>query len=325
MTLDGLKEALGEEFLMTRYADDFIVLGKSEKDLRRKAIPIIQAFLEERSLALNLTKTKISSLEKGFEFLGFLFKEFPDENRAKGTKKGIFLVQPSPSKVKTFRAKLSAIVKEHKNQHVTALIIKLNRILRGWAEYYRASTATKCFNSISKHLFVIIWKMLKTRYRKVSRKEIFRRHFTKVGNLKWVFNGPPLSMLGNKREIDKVTLFQINYVKMKRHSLCAPLNNFDPKNYKYFEKRIARTSLLTVYTKRIQERLFASQKGLCLVCDSPILDYDEKAEIHHVIPRSRGGSDKFKNLRLVHKECHHQITYTKNPKLLAAFKDAKII
>ena len=167
--------------------------------------------------------------------------------------------------------------------------------------------------------------MLKSRYRKVPRKEIVKRHFTKIGNLKWVFYGPPLSMPGNRRVVDKVTLFQINYVKMKRHSLCAPLNSFNPENYKYFEKRVARTSLLTTYTKRVQERLFVSQKGLCPVCDSSILDYDDKAEIHHVIPKAKGGSDKFKNLRLVHKECHYQITYTKNPKLLAAFKDAKIM
>jgi RNA-directed DNA polymerase len=325
MTLDGLKKALGEEFLMTRYADDFIVLGKTKRDLKLKALPIIQNFLSERGLELNLAKTTISTLEEGFEFLGFLFKEFPNENRAKGTKQGIFLVQPSPSKVKYFRAKLSSIVKEHKNKHVTTLIVKLNQILRGWAEYYRVSSATKCFNSISYHLFIIIWKMLKSRYRKVPRKEIIKRHFTKVGNLRWVLYGPPLSLPGNEQVIDKVTLFQINYVKMKRHSLCAPLNSFNPESYNYFAKRVARTSLLTAYTRRIQERLFVFQKGLCPVCDSPILDYDDKAEIYHIIPRAKGGSDKFKNLRLVHKECHYQITYTKNPKLLAAFKDAKII
>ena len=61
MTLDGLKRAIGEEFLMTRYADDFIVLGKTKRDLKLKALPTIQNFLGKRGLELNLAKTKIAT------------------------------------------------------------------------------------------------------------------------------------------------------------------------------------------------------------------------------------------------------------------------
>ena len=324
MVLDGLKAELGNEFLMTRYADDFVVLGKSRADLKQHAIPRINKFLNERGLTLNLNKTSISSVEAGFEFLGFLFKEYTDLNRVKGTKKGIFLVKPSPGKVKKFRTKLSKVVKNHQHRHITLLINELNLLLRGWSEYYKIATATQTFNSISKHLFVIIWKLLKTRFRKVPRREIVRRHFCRVGNLKWVLYGPPLSLVGNTRNIDKVTLFQINYVKIKRHLLCSHLNSYDPKNYGYFEKRVKRKTLSESSFKRIHERLYRVQAGKCPICTVPLLENNESLEIHHIVPRASGGSDKFKNLLLLHQECHHQVTHSKSKKLQAAFKDSGI-
>ena len=311
MMLDGLKNAIDKEFLMTRYVNTFVVFGKTQKDLKLKALPLIQDFFGERGLALKAVKIKVSTIEKGFEFLGFLFKKFLNKNRVKSTKQNFFLIQPSPLKIKNFRTKLSSIVKEHKNKCIAMLIIKLNKKLMQWAEYYRVSTVTK-FNLINRHLFVIIWKMLKDRYRKVSQKEIVKRHFTKVGNFKWVFYGLPLSVSDSKQVIDKVTLFQINSVKTKKHSLCAPLNCFDPTNYKYFEKRLIRTLLPNIYTKRIQRKLFVSQKGLCPGCNSSLLDYGHTIEIYNIIPKLKGGSDKFKNLRLMHKECYYQKTHTKN-------------
>ncbi|MFM7710706.1 MAG: group II intron reverse transcriptase/maturase [Ferruginibacter sp.] len=325
MVLDGLKTELGEEFLITRYADDFVILGKTRESLKTDALIKVNKFLNERGLVLNLNKTTISSIEEGFEFLGFLFKEYPDFNRVKGTKKGILLIKPSPDKTKKFRAKLSEVVKKHKHGHITLLINELNPILRGWSEYYRVSTASRTFNSISKHLFVIIWKLLKTRYRKVPRREIVRRHFCQVGNFKWVFYGAPLSLAGNTKVMDKVTLFQINYVKIKRHMLCSDLNSYDPKNYEYFEKRVKRKTLSEFSLKQIHERLYLAQSGKCPVCTRPLLENNEPLEIHHIVPRASGGSDNFKNLLLLHKECHHQVTNTKSKKLQAAFRDSSII
>lgn len=325
MVLDGLKAELGKEFLITRYANDFVVLGKTRESLKIDALTKINKFLNKRGLALNLNKATISSVEEGFEFLGFLFREYLDSNRLKGTKKGIFLVKPSPDKVKKFRAKLSEIVKKRKHGHITLLINELNPMLRRWSEYYKVSTASRTFNSISKHLFVIIWKFLRTRYRKVPRREIVRRHFCQVGNLKWVFYGPPLSLVGNTKVIDKVTLFQINYVKIKRHMLCVNLNSYDPKNYEYFEKRVKRKALSEFSLKQMHERLYRAQAGKCPVCNTPLLENNESLEIHHIVPRASGGSDKFKNLLLLHKECHHQVTNTKSKKLQAAFRDSGII
>jgi RNA-directed DNA polymerase len=81
LTLNGLEEYLGKNFLTTRYADDFIVAGKSLEELKNVALPKISSFLSERGLNLALNKTSVYSIEEGFDFLGFNFREYPDSNR----------------------------------------------------------------------------------------------------------------------------------------------------------------------------------------------------------------------------------------------------
>jgi RNA-directed DNA polymerase len=121
---------LGKEFLTKRYADNFVIAGKSPKELRNVALYKINSFLLERGLKLDLDKTRIFSIEEGFDFLGLNFREYPNKHRAKGTKKGIFLVKPSPIKVKTFIRELIIIIKKYKNLSAYDLVLKLNQKLR---------------------------------------------------------------------------------------------------------------------------------------------------------------------------------------------------
>lgn len=96
--LDGLEERIQQTYqgcILVRYADDFIVIGPNEQVLQEQIKPVVTEFLAERGLELKQEKTSITSIEQGFDFLGFHFKEFKDEARAKGYKKGIFLVQPT--------------------------------------------------------------------------------------------------------------------------------------------------------------------------------------------------------------------------------------
>lgn len=126
LTLNGLEEHLGKEFLTTRYADNFIVAGKNPEELRNVASPKINSFLLERGLKLDPDKTRIFPIKEGFDFLGLNFREYPDIRRIKGTKKEVFLVKPSPTKVKTFIRELIVIIKEYKNRSSYDLVSKLN-------------------------------------------------------------------------------------------------------------------------------------------------------------------------------------------------------
>ncbi|MGR5237951.1 CRISPR-associated endonuclease Cas1 [Vibrio alfacsensis] len=66
-----------------RFADDFIILCKTEAQAKR-ALQSAERSLAEHGLSLNQSKTKISPTDKGFEFLGYLFlNDLVVENREK--------------------------------------------------------------------------------------------------------------------------------------------------------------------------------------------------------------------------------------------------
>lgn len=61
-----------EGFRLIRYADDFVVLCKSEVDAKR-AHEVAELSLREHGLQLDKAKTNITLMENGFHYLGYLF------------------------------------------------------------------------------------------------------------------------------------------------------------------------------------------------------------------------------------------------------------
>jgi RNA-directed DNA polymerase len=321
MSLNGLREWLGDEFLFVRYADDFLVLGKTKQALEEDALPKIRKFLEPRGLRLNLEKTQIKDISEGFDYLSFNFREYPDPTRIKGSKKGIFLVKPSSKNVKRFKRELSEVVRSHRKLPINVLIQVLNRKLRGWSEHYRTVTSQKTFSSISYHLWKVCYTMFRKRHRTRNAQWIFDKYFTKVEGNKWILCN---KIRNGSMEKIEIKLFQIAYVDIKRHTLCLSINPYDPINYDYFRSRIVKKSRHSILLGRVRSQLLKKQKGICPVCNGKLLS-GEDLEVHHVVPRKQGGSDKLKNLRLLHKTCHRQVTVSKNEYLRAIWKKNGVI
>jgi RNA-directed DNA polymerase len=79
MVLDGLEEAVRCavprrcRINFDRYADDFIITGKSKSILEDAIQPVVKGFLAERGLELSPEKTLITHIQDGFTFLGQTF------------------------------------------------------------------------------------------------------------------------------------------------------------------------------------------------------------------------------------------------------------
>src|SRR6266704_1122567 len=61
-----------------RYADDFVITSKSKDLLKGEVQPLVEQFLQQRGLKLSPTKTVITHVEKGFDFLGQNVRRYPD-------------------------------------------------------------------------------------------------------------------------------------------------------------------------------------------------------------------------------------------------------
>ena len=79
MTLDGLEQTVRQSVPrrsrvnFIRYADDFIVTGKSKRILENNVRPAVEKFLCESGLELSPEKTRITYIKDGFTFLGQTF------------------------------------------------------------------------------------------------------------------------------------------------------------------------------------------------------------------------------------------------------------
>jgi RNA-directed DNA polymerase len=118
----------GQGYEMTRYADDFVIQCRTLDDAEA-ALAMVRAWTSDRGLTLHPTKTKIVNVdEEGFEFLGYRF-----------IKHRRFARQKSLTKFKeTIRGK----TRRTNGQSLQAIIVNVNRTLRGWYEYFKHSWKT---------------------------------------------------------------------------------------------------------------------------------------------------------------------------------------
>ncbi len=66
-----VREARAAKVHLVRYADDFVITGSSKELLETKVKPAVAKFLRERGLTLPETKTPITHVDEGFDFLGW--------------------------------------------------------------------------------------------------------------------------------------------------------------------------------------------------------------------------------------------------------------
>ena len=112
-----------------RYADDFIITGDTKEILEHSVKPLVADFLAERGLTLSEEKTKITHITDGFDFLGFNVRKFEDT----------LLTQPSKDRTKRMLSKVKDEIKRFRGDAQHELIMRLNPILNGWANYYKHS------------------------------------------------------------------------------------------------------------------------------------------------------------------------------------------
>ena len=110
---------------LVRYADDFVVLCRT-KEQAQTVLRFLRQWTEAAGLSLHPTKTRlVNATEEGFDFLGWHFR---------GGKKW-----PRKKSLQKLREKLRPLTRRTNGRSLSAIIAKVNPILRGWYGYYRES------------------------------------------------------------------------------------------------------------------------------------------------------------------------------------------
>ena len=300
MALDGLQALLNSAFTrkakvnLVRYADDFVITGNSKELLATQVQPLVVAFLAERGLTLSATKTKITHVEEGFDFLGQNVRKY----------RGKLLIKPAGKNVSALLDKVRAIVKRNKASTQAVLINQLNPVIRGWANYHRHVVAKATFTKVDHQIWEMLWQWALRRHPKKGKRWIKERYFHIEGAQHWVFAAEePISDNG---ALQRVRLTLASDVPIKRHcKIRSAANPFDPDWESYFAQRQAARMPDNRQGRRKLISLWGAQSRLCPVCDEPITK-ETGWTIRYRTPRTLGGRDVNANLILLHPNCEKE-------------------
>jgi RNA-directed DNA polymerase len=280
---------------LIRYADDFIITGRTKELLEDEVKPLVESFLRERGLELSAEKTKITHIEEGFDFLGQNLRRYSH---------GKLWIKPSKKNIHTFLEKVRSLVKKSLHAPAWRLITELNRMIRGWALYHRHVKSKRIFSSVDQAIFISLWRWALRRHPRKGKRWLMRRYFARRGGRSWCFFGSRRKKDGTK---EVVWLFHATslpfsiYTKVRRAS-----NPYHPAWEMYFEERESRHMAHTLAGRAILLYLWRTQGGKCPACGLPI-SRETGWHSHHVIPKVLGGHDGATNRQLLHPECHRQL------------------
>jgi RNA-directed DNA polymerase len=305
LTLDGLEKVLRERFPqqgngrspkvnMVRYADDFIVTGRSKDLLETEVKPLVAEFFKARGLELSPEKTRITHIDEGFDFLGQNVRKY----------NGKLIIKPSKRNVKAFLAKVRGRIKANKQAKAGNLIALLNPIIRGWAYHHRYTSSSATFSKVDRAIFDCLWQWARRRHTNKSSGWIYRKYFDHPDGKPWVFCERSRDADGNPRT---ARLFYASSLSIVKHvKIKGTANPYDPQWEPYFESRLDLKMEANPRRRQQLLRLWIRQGGLCPECGNRITRMTGWRS-HLVVWRVYGGSENMSNRVLLHPGCHSRL------------------
>ncbi len=311
-TLNGLEKVLKSKFKvkdklnLVRYADDFIITGNSKEFLEKEVKPLVETFLSERGLELSESKTLITHVDKGFDFLGMNIRKY----------NGKLLIKPSKSKVLLFLRRIKELLRKNLATPTEKLIAILNPKLRGWGNYYRHVVSKQVFGFVDVRVMRMIWKWICRRHPNKNKTWKQQKYFKTVGTRNWVFEGIIQEENGKAKV---VRLLKVSDIAIRRHTkIRGEANPYDPDWETYFEERLGLQMKENLKGYKRLLRLWLSQDGICSVCVSRITK-QTGWHIHHLQRQVDGGNHTFENTVLLHPNCHYQVHASRMDSFKAVF------
>ena len=321
VALHGMEEAAGVRYqaaggytgtkasspMLIRYADDFVALCHSRQEAWEVKARLA-GWLAPRGLAFNEDKTRVVSLDEGFDFLGFNVRRYGNK----------LLITPSKAAVRRIRKRLAAELWSLRGTNAKVVIRRLNPIIRGWAAYYRTAVSSRAFAKLDHYLWKLTYKWAAFSHTSKPIAWVMTRYFgmfNKARQDRWVFGDRDSGAY----------LHRFAWTNIIRHQLVRHgASPDDPMLSEYWAARRRKT---TLPINRISLRLYRAQDGRCAICRATLSGVEDRPgtprEWEHWLASTRrtldvlwehGTSEKAEP-RLIHAHCQNR-----SPALLPATK-----
>lgn len=215
--LDKELEKRGLRFV--RYADDCLIMVRSEKAANHVMQTVTRYIENKLGLIVNVEKSKVARPNQ-IKYLGFGFYN----------KKGTWRPKPHLKSVQKFEDKLKDITRRSNAMSISDKIIKLNQVIRGWVNYFRIADMKTTMTRIGEHLRHRLrmciwkyWKKPKTKYKNLKELGTSDYNAYMVANTRkgyyWVASTVVLHMaISNKRLKEKGLVFPLDHY-LKVHTV----------------------------------------------------------------------------------------------------------
>lgn len=183
---------------LVRYADDFVIMVNGTRANVEAVREQAAAVLAPMGLNLSEAKTRIVHMQDGFDFLGFRIVW----QRKRGTNKWHVYTFIADKPVQTLKRKIRSLTRRLSQTDYGKMLVRLNQIQRGWANYFKHAVAKHTFSWFRGFTWRRVANLVRRRHR-MSR-AAFRHRFHTVQGWKPIV-------------LDGVQLFDIGAVKVTRY------------------------------------------------------------------------------------------------------------
>ena len=150
------KELEARKLNFVRYADDCLIMVKSEKAANRVMESITTFITKKLGLKVNLEKSKVARPNE-IKYLGFGFYKKFNQN--------VWRPKPHIKSVEKFKTKLRDILVRSRSISLDERLLELKQLIYGWVNYFKIADMKTLLTKIDEHirrkLRVIIWKQWK--------------------------------------------------------------------------------------------------------------------------------------------------------------------
>jgi RNA-directed DNA polymerase len=316
IALHGMEQAAGVRYQQTganagttvsgcpvviRYADDLVALCHS-RDEAEQVKARLAGWLAPRGLTFNEDKTRIVSLDDGFDFLGFTVRR----------QSGKLLIKPSKAALRRIRERLRTEMRALRGANATMVLVRLNPIIRGWTAYYRTVVSSEAFTVLDRYLWRLTYKWAKFGHPNKPRHWIINRYFgafNKSRRDRWVFGDHASGAYRVK----------FAWTPIVRHRMVKGGSSpDDPALAHYWATRRRRSTPPPV--DGLSLRLLQAQAGICPQCQDLLLhaehppqspaEWEQWVRVtakalrkQSLLYQRRDGSIETSSLRLTHARC----------------------
>jgi len=149
---------------IVNYADDFVICCRGTAE---RAMTVMRGMMSAIGLTVNETKTHVRKVPaETFDFLGYTF----GEHRSSRTGRKLLCGTPSDKRVIRVCEKISTMTgREHAYLSEEQMVVELNRVLHGWANYFCLGPISRAYRKVNSHVRYRFRRWWETKHRTPAR------------------------------------------------------------------------------------------------------------------------------------------------------------